>query len=211
LDRACPSCNQIIKVKIGTTKNTKCPDCRPATKNAVRYAKIKGIKLKNPWVPKYITLSCKSCCKPFEYFEKTGQHRKILCRDCWFKIQSERARKAGKKQNMNKRSRAEILFAELCKTRFTTVLENPKMFNGWDADVVIEKVKVAISWNGPWHYRKIKSNHHLGMVQNRDKIKNDEILNAGYRHYIIKDDGKFSLRFVNSEFTKFIEWVDELP
>jgi hypothetical protein len=78
------------------------------------------------------------------------------------------------------------------------------MFNGWDADVVIEDIKVAVLWNGPWHYRKIKSNHSLGMVQNRDRIKIKEIEKSGYVPYVIRDDGNENNSFVESEFNKFI-------
>jgi hypothetical protein len=127
-----------------------------------------------------------------------------LCSGCYFAVQSERGREAGKKQNTNRRSKNEIRFAELCKTKFKTVLENPKMFNGWDADVVIEDIKVAVLWNGPWHYRKIKSNHSLVMVQNRDRIKIKEIEKSGYVPYVIRDDGNENNSFVESEFNKFI-------
>ena len=49
------------------------------------------------------------------------------------------------------------------------------MFNGWDADIVIEDIKTAVLWNGIWHYKKITKKHSVAQVQNRDKIKIDEI------------------------------------
>ena len=83
----------------------------------------------------------------------------------------EIGRKSAEIQKETRRSKNEIYFFELCKTHFNNVLHNERIFNGWDADVIIEDFKIAILWNGPWHYRKIKSNHSVKQVQNRDKIK----------------------------------------
>jgi hypothetical protein len=79
------------------------------------------------------------------------------------------------------------------------------MFNGWDADVIIEDIKTAILWNGKWHYEKIKKEHSVEQVQNRDKIKLMEIENMGYKSYVIKDLGKANKEFVEKEFKKFID------
>lgn len=203
IERICPKCTKTYEWKVGTTKNTLCWDCRPINRSTRHLAKIHGVILKE-YVPALVMIKCKKCEKEFEFLDKTGGTRKKLCTDCYALTQSERGREAGKKQNTNKRSKNEIKFAELCKSKFKVVLENPKMFNGWDADVVIEDIKVAVLWNGPWHYRKIKSNHSLGMVQNRDRIKLKEIAKAGYSAYIIRDDGNENNSFVESEFNKFV-------
>lgn len=50
------------------------------------------------------------------------------------------------------------------------------MFNGWDADIIIPNIKVAVLWNGKWHYEQIKKGHSVKQVQNRDKIKLKEIV-----------------------------------
>ena len=52
--------------------------------------------------------------------------------------------------------------------------------------------------------------HSLEQVQNRDKIKIEEIKNAGYVPYIIKDMGGYDINKVNEEFTKFIEYTHKL-
>lgn len=62
-------------------------------------------------------------------------------------------------------------------------------------------------WNGKWHYEKITEKHSVKQVQNRDKIKVDEIEKYGYIPYIIKDMGKFSENKVNKEFNKFLKWA----
>lgn len=38
------------------------------------------------------------------------------------------------------------------------------MFNGWDADIIIEDLKIAILWNGKWHYEKITEKHSVSQV-----------------------------------------------
>jgi len=104
-----------------------------------------------------------------------------------------------------RRSKNEIYFAELCKQHFKNVLTNKCIFNGWDADVIIEDIKTAILWNGKWHYEKIMKKHSLEQVQNRDKIKLGEIQKLGYKYYIIKDLGKYNPEFVEKEFEKFLK------
>lgn len=103
-----------------------------------------------------------------------------------------------------KRSKNEIYFCELCENHFKSVKHNERLFNGWDADVVIEDIKYAIMWNGIWHYKKITNSHSLEKTNERDKLKIKEIENCGYKPYIIKDMGKYNPRFVENEFQKFI-------
>ena len=81
------------------------------------------------------------------------------------------------------------------------------MFNGWDADVIIEEHKIAVLWNGIWHYKKIAKKHSLIQVINRDLIKTKEIINCGYEPYVIKDLGKFNKSFVENEFLKLKAYI----
>lgn len=62
-------------------------------------------------------------------------------------------------------------------------------------------------WNGKWHYEKITKNHSVKQVQNRDKIKIEEIKKAGYIPYIIKDNGKYNTNKVENEFNLLLENV----
>lgn len=62
-------------------------------------------------------------------------------------------------------------------------------------------------WNGKWHYEKITKNHSVKQVQNRDKIKIEEIKKAGYIPYIIKDTGKYNTNKVIDEFNLLLENV----
>lgn len=107
-------------------------------------------------------------------------------------------------QAETRRSKNEIHFANLCKQEFSNVETNVPLFNGWDADVIIHDKKIAVLWNGVWHHKKVKSNHSVCQVQNRDKIKMNEIVKFGYVPYVIKDGGRQNYDFVESEFKKFL-------
>ena len=132
-----------------------------------------------------------SCSKSF--YNKTN--REVLV---------EAGRKSAKIQSESKRSKNEKLFFNLCELYFDKVSSNERLFNGWDADVILNNEKIAVLWNGKWHYKKITKKHSVKQVQNRDKIKIKEILNLGYTPYIIKDMGKFDPIFVKNMFTEFL-------
>lgn len=104
-----------------------------------------------------------------------------------------------------RRSKNEILFGDLCEKEFKNVVFNKCIFNGWDADIIIHDFKIAILWNGKWHYEKITKKHSLSQTQNRDNIKEKEIIKCGYLPYIIKDLGKFNKGFVKKQFEDFKE------
>jgi len=155
--------------------------------------------------------TCIQCkCK----FIKKRNKQKFCSRSCsssWNNIHLGIGRIAGlasvKSQSENRRSKNEIYFAEMCQNKFHSVLINEQMFNGWDADVIIEDIKVAVLWNGRWHYNKITELHSVERVQNRDKIKIKEIELKGYLPYVIKDMGKENNEFVKKEFEKFIDYL----
>ena len=133
---------------------------------------------------------------------------KNKCKCCSKDCLDSRMRQIGRKvANLNiRRSKNEKYFAILCKKYFGTknILTNTPIFNGWYADIIIEDKKIAILWNGKWHYEKITKKHSLKQVQNRDKIKIKEIKKKGFIPYIIKDMGRYNQEFVKSEFDKFI-------
>jgi hypothetical protein len=159
--------------------------------------------------------SCLNCRKEFIVCS-SRRNKKFCSKKCSssFTMTStagrENARKAGKasaaSQSLSRRSKNEILFAELCASKFCNVKCNCAMFDGWDADIVIEDLRIAIHWNGPWHYRKITKKHSVAQVQNRDKIKYVNIEKHGYNNYIIKDEGGYNQNFVIEEFQKLLKF-----
>lgn len=109
-------------------------------------------------------------------------------------------------QGDNRRSKNEIYFYKLCCDHFLNVSHNEGIFNGWDADIILKDYKIAILWNGPWHYKQIGKTS-LKQIQNRDYIKTQEIEKLGYVVYIIKDMGKYNKIFVEQEFEKFKKYI----
>jgi hypothetical protein len=162
-----------------------------------------------------VKIICKKCLK--EFVVPYGQRdRQFCCKKCaseWMKnspLSQTTGLLSSQIQKKSRRSKNEMYFAELCKSYFNKVLTNEPMFNGWDADVIIEDIKTAVLWNGKWHYEKITKNHSVKQVQNRDKIRIKEIELKNYKYYIIKDMGRYDLKFVNKEFEKFIKHVGKI-
>ena len=146
---------------------------------------------------------CSDICRNIAY----GKHRsgnKKISEDTRMKL-SLAGQKSAKVQAEYRRSRNEKYFCSLCEEKFEHVEHNIPMFNGWDADVIVHDIKVAVLWNGAWHYKKITDAHSLSQVQNRDRIKIQEIEKAGYAPYIIRDDGKYNPKFVEEQFQLFLK------
>jgi len=162
--------------------------------------------LNNPRKKKIINSICLNC------GEKISSYKERIfcsknCKNIFYIKNGELinwATLGGKKStlNQNRRSKNEIYFSELCLNIFDDVKLNTPIFNGWDADIILTKYKLAIMWNGNWHYKKIGKKHSLFQVQNRDKIKIKEIKNFGYTPYIIKDPKGYNKKFVENEFEK---------
>ena len=108
-----------------------------------------------------------------------------------------------------RRSKNEIEFCKLCEEYFDNVKHNESIFNGWDADIIIEDIKFAVLWNGPWHYKQITKSYSVKQTQNRDKIKIKEIKESGWTPYIIKDMGKANKDFVKEKFDEFLKYLKE--
>jgi len=106
-----------------------------------------------------------------------------------------------------RRSKNEIMFFELCDSEFDNVRHNECIFDEWDADVILMNEKVAVLWNGKWHYEKITEKHSVSQVQNRDKLKMKSIIRMGWTPYVIKDMGRHNKNFVRDEFEKFKIWL----
>lgn len=148
----------------------------------------------------------KKCIKCDNLFRtKEGKY----CNKCRLIVMQASGSKVASKQFAAKRSKNEIYFAELCKGKFSVVKENERIFDGWDADVIIEDIKTAVLWNGLWHFQKITKKHSVLQVQSRDKIKIDKIKSCGYTPYVIEDRGRHNKMFVEEQFHIFLEWVQQ--
>jgi len=131
--------------------------------------------------------TCTCCNNYFLSYTK----RKSCTPDCRRKLMTEGSRKGGKSSAaiQNKRSKDEIKLFDLCVDHFINVTSNDtSIANGWDADILLHDYKIAILWNGPWHYREMGfKNHSLKQVQNRDSIKIKEFQKMGWIVEIYED------------------------
>lgn len=169
-----------------------------------------SLKLKGRTRIERIIKQCMSCSVTFEV--PCNSKRKYCTSRCY--VSSEKGRQLASLGGRigcamtGRRSKNEKYFAELCKLHLPyDILENERMFNGWDADVIIPELRIAILWNGNWHRQKITKKHSPLQVQNRDRIKIKEILLKNYKPYVIEDYGKHNPPFVKKEFEKFMEYI----
>lgn len=213
----CCECGKAIikyfREKLFIAKNYKCVSCshrRVISENQKRMVS-KKLSGREQMYEERFCLECGIGFTIKPYFKKKFCSKKCSSKYTSKNIDIDTRRKWGLKsvaiQAEKRRSKNEIYFYELCKSKFSNVSNNEQIFNGWDADVIIHDLKIAVLWNGKWHYEKIKRNHSVSQVENRDKIKIREIENKGFKSYIIKDMGKFDKKFVELEFDKFILWI----
>lgn len=216
----CERCGKVMTEKYATGRfcSSECAHKRPQTEetkkkireNVLKSEKfINSIEINNHKYSSYEEAYyenpkiCKYCGKVIPYHVR---NRNTCSDECEETARYLGAIKGGKISSSLevKRSKNEIYFCELCEKYFKDVKHNLAMFNGWDADVIIEDIKYAILWNGPWHYKKITKKHSLKQVQNRDNIKLKEIEKCGYIPYVIKDMGRYNKKFVEEQFNIFI-------
>lgn len=196
----CQKCNseivleKQIEAALSKLKNQEIPHFRKKIKlkEKVKYIKIHSQTTKN----------CQNCSIPF--ISKCAK----FCDNCRTLMLHNNGLKSIQIQGDTRRSKNEIHFAKLCTEKFKNVLTNAPIFNGWDADIVIDDYKIAVSWNGQWHYVPIISENYLNKIQLRDRFRNENIIKCGYKHYSVKDMGKENPVFVEQEFQKFLKWIE---
>lgn len=212
----CENCNKVMYSIYGSGRfcSKKCANSRKLTdlsKEQMKKTRQKTLKSKQKIKMDEYYLNPKRCvvCKKELPYEK--KHRKTCSKKCLSIVNKINSVKAGcvSSKKRVKRSKNEILFCELCEQYFgkENVLHNVPMFNGWDADVIILNIKLAILWNGVWHYKKITKSHNLKQVQNRDLIKLKEIKKNMYTPYIIEDYGKYNETKVRKEFETLLNYL----
>lgn len=202
------------------SKSTKEKISNALIKNVNRYGKKgnNGVGFQS----KYKERICKVCGKHYYHIPHTGTTKLMCSKECskYYKEHrleflskdtiekfSEAGRKSVEIQGETRRSKNEKLFFRLCLNTFNNIEHNKAIFNGWDADIILYDYKIAILWNGPWHYKEISKTSSLKQIQNRDKIKLEEIKKQGWIPYIIKDMGKYNVNFVNEQFDLFKQYL----
>jgi hypothetical protein len=182
-----------------------CANSRDHSEETKQKIKKSVIQTYSTFVKKPKINICVSCGKEFEHKKKI----KCCSPECLLIKLKEGGVKGGRQSvlSQNRRSKNEIAFSELCNINFKHIRFNEPIFNGWDADVILDDYKLAILWDGNWHHKKLGVKHSLPQVQNRDRIKIQEIKKFGYEPYIIKDYGKYNKEFVKNEFEKLKKYI----
>jgi hypothetical protein len=150
---------------------------------------------------------CNYCSEIMSYEKK---NRSFCSSECRHQGSILNGRKGGLKSASgprSKRSKNEIAFHKLCVEHFNTVTHNDPIFNGWDADVLIHDHKIAVLWNGDWHYQEMGCyNHSLKQVQNRDAYKAKLIDQHDWILYIIKDTTDHPTK-PSDAFITLLSWI----
>ena len=207
-EQTCRNCNvSYIGRKNTKCKNTFCSQrCAAIFNNALRNStRIYKPRKYYPYKPKLKNkiARVKECLMCKNELSITGDAKYCLpCRQIAFQ---RGGLKSVESQSQIRRSKNEILFAEICSKQFKLKTNYP-LFNGWDADIILTDYKIAILWNGKWHYEQIGRSS-LSQIQNRDSIKIREILKMGYYPYIVKDMGKHNPEFVSSQFQLLLSYL----
>jgi len=201
LDIQCKECHKIYKQQFDRFR---LGYYHPKCKNTLPFGGYKTpIRLK--------PIICSICNKEFQPKKSTIKFCTFECSQEQWKTEEyqTKAKKNGQKggkvsaQKQSKRSQNEIYFSELCQEYFT-ITTNETFFDGWDADVIIHSDKIALLWNGIWHYKQISKTQSLVQVQARDKVKTAIIEKYEYAPFVIKDMGKYNKSFVEQEFAIFL-------
>lgn len=191
----CIKCNKDIDVHVQTSQQY-CIKCQPQKfkRKEIRKKSFRRSKIK----------SCLDCKNDFLSLYA------FYCPPC----RKDRQRKSGLKsaqiQAERRRGSNEILFANKCINHFQQVTINDAVFEGWDADILVWEHKIAVLWNGPWHYKKLRRKHSVEQVQARDRVKLSVIKRLGWTSYVIKDEHgkKNDVKLVDNEFEKFLRFIE---
>jgi len=131
-----------------------------------------------------------------------------LCKECALKEAGHKSAAVRKKT-----SRSEDYFKNLCIEYGLDIECNSPIFNGYDADIIIPLYKLAIHWNGPWHYEGLIKNlkgYSWKQTENRDLYKYSVIEGLGYKNYIIKYIDRFDKDKIKIEFDKLISYIKDI-
>ncbi len=199
----CINCNKIVASKYG--KKFCSQTCSAVFNNSKRGPQTLQTKLKKSETLKkradligrkfpkengVFVKTCKICNKKF-YHEKYSRVSmcSVECRnELKRRVNAETEKRLGGLwQRRNSRSKGEKLLSQKLTNYGLKVVTNKKMFNGFDADIILPEYKIAIHWNGAWHWKPIAGVNLLNKIKYRDELRYKAIEECGYINYIIID------------------------
>lgn len=202
IPKLCKKCNKEIEFRFRKNLycSRSCANSRVNTEetNTKRKSSLKSYYKKIGRCQKFYTITCSFCGCRFERNKKPNSKSGIYCcksDSCKAKLlkqtSAKGASKGGKASAAKrvKRSKQEIELYNMLSKHFKNIGNNVPIANGWDADILLYDYKIAILWNGPWHYREMGfGNHSLNQVVNRDCIKIQEFETIGWKCLIYQDN-----------------------
>lgn len=149
-----------------------------------------------------IDWKCPQCGKIIKLTPYIASKRKFCCGTC--------------RNNFNNKnicgttSKAEsILYNEIIKKfpKLNVIRNDRIILNGLELDIYLPELKIAIEWNGVFHYKDVHKNKKLELIKNKDLLKEQMCKELGINLIVIKDltsNKKFILEKVN-EIVSYIE------
>lgn len=199
-------CNSSCAAKHNNSLRTRTTLSKVKTSKA-----LKKYYEENPIIKQTILKECCICNNSFVY---KHDGRTTCSKDCSNAHRKLAGSKGGKTTSSlpfktRSRSKNEKYFACLLSEHFSNLLTNKRMFGEYDADIIIEEQRIAIHWNGPFHYLPIFGEQHLKLICERDELRYRAIEQCGYVNYIIDDrDNKgFSKEKCEQEALNFLDWI----
>lgn len=186
--KTCSRCGR-HHIKPGVYCSRSCANTRAKTSEtkALLSAKLKAMYQSGELLPQnYASVAytkVAQCVVCLKWFPGRNRACSAACRQQLFSA-------AGKNSAANrvKRSKKEIELYEYCANHFSKVTHNEAKFQGWDADILIHDLKLAVLWNGAWHYKEMGiKGHSLKQVQTRDAIKLNAIAATGWQAIVFED------------------------
>lgn len=230
--KKCIKCNKVIEYKF--KDNNFCShSCSASYNNNLRETPSDEIKnkIRLSLLKHYHgNEEAKNICRKNAVKNKLGKRKRVLidfmCPVCNKTIQlipsNAKTRKycSGKCRNLinnqklfSSRSKAETLLEEKLTTNFPSlnILFNNRetISGGRELDVYIPSLKLAIEWNGIWHYENCRDEKVLDRIQVSDSIKIKECKEKEIELIVIKDLTS-NKKFIEQETQKIIEKIQLL-
>ena len=232
-ERVCENCGKVYTLKslLGSTEkfcSRSCANTRVITqeskdKISKTLKEYYDLHPEKTPIRNSIQKFCIVCNKPLEKRNQSGYckehiHLREISEETRKKL-SEAGKHSAQIQKEARRSKIEALFFDKIKDIFKDAEANKVIKDGWDTDIFIPSLNLAIFWNGACHYYPIYGEKSLNATQNRDKIKKELFENIGIKVYLIKDIDleypkeikKYKEKRVEFQLQKFLEFLNNKP
>lgn len=148
---------------------------------------------------------CPSCKKDFLIYPPSDYKKRKYCSGYC-------RNKENNKLLDGSRSKAEQLLEQRLLNKFPheeILFNNRNILDGLELDVYFPKLKLAIEWNGVYHYKQIRDEKSFIRTQTTDAKKQQLCWEKGITLLVIKDLTS-NKKFIENEISKLIEYVESV-